>query len=108
MGVNSQESNSPQRNGSETVPSCNTSPEFPSFFGTTYPGQVHAADMFASDYRPQDVNDAFYKGLALFSSALDQWLPCYTPTPSSGNSGQKLSSGKCSCFSRSFLRVSED
>jgi hypothetical protein len=104
MGVNSQESNSPQRNGSETVPSCNTSPEFPSFFGTTYPRQVHAADIFVSPNSTSDQADAFFKGLALFSSALDQWLPCYTPTPSSGDSVQKLPSGKCSCFSVVFAR----
>jgi hypothetical protein len=105
LSINSQESNSPQRNGSETVPSCNTSPEFPSFFGTTYPRQVHGVDIFALPSSPQDERDAYVKGVTLFSSALDQWLSCYTPTSSGGDSGQKLPSGKHSCFFQSFCVV---
>jgi len=84
LSVNSQESNSPQRNGSETVPTCNTSPQSPSFFGTTYPQQVHAADMFMVSSDPQGKIDAYAKGVALFSSALDHWLPCYKTALSTG------------------------
>lgn len=87
LSVNSQESNSPQRNGSETVPACNASPQFPSFFGTTYTQQVHGADVFLISDGPQDQVDAFNKGLTLFSSALDQWLSCYHVASSSPSSG---------------------
>jgi len=94
LSINSQESNSPQRNGSETVPACNTSPQFPSFFGTTYSKQVHGADAFSVDGDTQAEVDAYVKGVTLFSSALDQWLPCYSWASSvgadRGNSGQRL------------------
>jgi hypothetical protein len=103
--VNSQESNSPQRNGSETVPSCNISPQFPSFFGTTYLQQVHGADMFLNSKYPQDQQDAYAKGLSLFSSALDRWLPCHTATSSTSgarSTGSHSSSGKPAGLSRHF------
>ena len=96
--MNSQESNSPQRNGSETVPACNNSPQFPSFFGTTYPQQVHGADMFLASSYPQGKMDAYAKGVALFSSALDQWLPCHSGASNTsgdhGRSSMRLSSGE--------------
>ena len=104
LSVNSQESNSPQRNGSETVPACNTSPGSPSFFGTTYPGQVHGVDLFAAPDGTQDEMDAYIKGVTLFSSALDQWLQCYHSSGKS-NSGWRLSSGKRSHSFRSFFIV---
>jgi len=98
LSVNSQESNSPQRNGSETIPTCNTSPAFPSFFGTTYPQQVHGADVFSAPRDSQGEKDAYAKGVTLFSSALDQWLPCYKPGGSNDvngkNNGRGLSSGR--------------
>lgn len=107
LSVNSQESNSPQRNGSETVPTCNTPLQFPSFFGTTYPQQVHAADIFMTSGSSQGKMDAYAKGVVLFSSALDQWLPCYTAASSangshSGGSGrghERLSSGRSASIS---------
>jgi hypothetical protein len=106
LSINSQESNSPQRNGSETVPTCNASPQSPSFFGTTYPKQVHGVDVFSVPTDTQGEKDAYAKGITLFSSALDQWLPCYGPAFSigtdRGNTGQRLSSGKCSCLFRCF------
>lgn len=89
LSVNSQESNSPQRNGSETIPACNTSPQFPSFFGTTYPQQVHGADMFLRSTYPQSKQDAYAKGVALFSSALDQWLSCYKASGGTSGSGSQ-------------------
>jgi hypothetical protein len=91
--VNSQESNSPQRNGSETVPTCNTSPQFPSFFGTTYPQQVHGADIFSAPGDSQGEMDAYAKGVTLFSSALDQWLPCYHAASSAKNTNGDPGSG---------------
>jgi len=104
LSVNSQESNSPQRNGSETVPTCNTSPQFPSFFGTTYPQQVHGADVFMSSRYPQGDRDAFAKGGALFGSALDQWLPCYTPAPCT-DGGNNIGSLRMSSGERSSSRL---
>ena len=88
LSINSQEFNSPQRNGSETIPTCNSSPQFPSFFGTTYPNQVHGADLFSEPKDPQDQKDAYTTGLTLFSSALDQWLPCYQQTSNGGDHGR--------------------
>lgn len=111
--MNSQESNSPQRNGSETVPNCNTSPQFPSFFGTTYPHQVHAADMFLVSNYPQEQKDAYAKGQVLFSSALDKWLPCHGNASSTGGdhgrSSERSSSSKCACVadSRKLNRFSK-
>jgi len=115
LSVNSQESNSPQRNGSETVPTCNTPPQFPSFFGTTYSQQVHGADMFSSPRVPQGQQEAYAKGLTLFGSALDQWLSCYNATPSTGgvrgNDGHRSSSGwllLASILFGSFLSLALD
>lgn len=109
LSINSQESNSPQRNGSEIIPACNTSAQFPSFFGTTYPKQVHGADVFSVASDTQDEVDAYVKGVTLFSSALDLWLPCYSSAFSVGtnrdNSGQRLSSGKYSISFRRFWAV---
>jgi len=51
-----------------------------------------------SDTQPEV--DAYVKGVTLFSSALDQWLPCYSSTfiVDNSNSGQRLSSGEYGSF----------
>lgn len=103
LSVGSQESNSPQRNASSTVPACGGTGKYPAYFGLTYAGQVHGSDMFSSGNNSKD-NKPFLDGLTLFEQALDSWLPCFglanqtdTTTPANTNNGGAL--GMCSaCF----------
>ena len=70
---------------------------------------MHGVDVFSVPRETQEEKDAYVKGVALFGSALDQWLPCYSSVSSSGNGGnggQKLSSGKFACFFLALLRCS--
>jgi len=85
LSVGSLESNSPQRNASSTVPACNTSPGYPSYFGLTYPGQVHGSDVFTSPLYPDALKQPFIDGLGLFGQALDTWLPCFGNVSASNN-----------------------
>ncbi|KAI5117335.1 hypothetical protein M0805_001940 [Coniferiporia weirii] len=90
MGLASIESNSPNRQPSLSIPKCNTSPTFPSFFGLTYANMVHVTDMrvlLTPDANHTDFKtigfyspvspEPFYAGLGLFQLALDEWLPCF-------------------------------
>ncbi|KAF5361184.1 hypothetical protein D9758_009040 [Tetrapyrgos nigripes] len=90
MGLASIESNSPHREPSVIVPTCNVAPSFPSFFGLTHSNMVHVSDMrvllvpdsnhsnfqTVGFYSPI-AQEPFYAGLGLFQLALDEWLPCF-------------------------------
>ncbi|KAJ3555468.1 hypothetical protein NM688_g2562 [Phlebia brevispora] len=90
MGLASIESNAPQRKPNPAVPSCNVSPEYPSFFGLTHADMVHVSDLrvlLTPDANHTDFQtvgfyspisqEPFYSGLGLFEQALDEWLPCF-------------------------------
>lgn len=90
MGLASIESNSPFRTPTLSIPSCNSAPEYPSFFGMTYDNMVHVSDMrvlLVPDANHSDFKtvgfyspvspEPFYAGLGLFQLALDEWLPCF-------------------------------
>jgi hypothetical protein len=63
--------------------SADAAPANSTYFGTVYAAQVHAVDMAAFDGDAQDVIASFDKGLSLFTSALDKWLPAFKPGASS-------------------------
>lgn len=80
LSVDSTEFNSPQRQPNETVPGIDATSSNGSYFGTIYSGQVHAVDMFAPEGDLPERLASFDKGLNLFTSALDQWLPAFNST----------------------------
>ncbi|EMD39403.1 hypothetical protein CERSUDRAFT_93435 [Gelatoporia subvermispora B] len=104
MGLASIESNSPQRTPSVAVPTCNTAPAFPSFFGLTHANMVHVSDMrvlLTPDANHTDFKtvgfyspisqEPFYSGLGLFQLALDEWLPCFGQDKKSASMQERLS-----------------
>ena len=66
------------------VPQCNTPPAGYEVFGLVYPNAVHGQDMTKSLTVPANVTltsgTPMDSGLALFSEALDTWLPCWQPS----------------------------
>jgi hypothetical protein len=63
--------------------SADSAPSNGSYFGTIYPGQVHAIDMAAFDGDEPELIAAFDKGMDLFTRALDQWLPLFNVSDTS-------------------------
>jgi len=85
LSVGSLESNSPRRNASGTIPARNVSPQSPSYFGLTYPAQVHGLDMYMITESYSDAEKKpFLDGMALFEQALDGWLPSFEQSSSNG------------------------
>jgi len=80
LSVASTEFNSPQRQPNETIPGVDATLSDGNYFGTIYAGQVHAIDMAAFDGDKPERIASFDKGLSLFTSALDQWLPVFNST----------------------------
>jgi len=76
LSVASSEDNSPKRTASSTVPAYNKGGDGKSFYGAVYPKTVHAADLatFSSSSDPTR-EAAFRTGYAMFTKALDVWLP---------------------------------
>ena len=76
---------------------------------------MHGVDVFSVPRETQDQKDAYVKGVTLFTSALDQWLPCYSSVLGVGgggdgdiNGGQRLSSSEFACFFLELLRRSRE
>jgi hypothetical protein len=108
--VDSTELGAPQRKPNSTVPayvlaqcsnmlfhnhrSCNSSfdaaPPASGYFGVVYPGQVHVPDFFSYMSDLEGEKQAFDTGLRMFSAALDEWLPRFTP---GGNEKPQLNTG---------------
>jgi len=64
----------PQRKVVQTVPACNKAPEHGDVFGVVHNGTTHAQDL-SGDL--SDKTSPMVRGLNLFTSALDSWLPCF-------------------------------
>lgn len=59
--------------------------------------------MFLISNNPQGKKDAYVRGLALFSSALDHWLPCYSMTSSTNGNHGRVSERPSSRKSANFF-----
>jgi hypothetical protein len=91
LSVASQEDNSPKRTASSVVPAYNQGGASGSYFGIVYPKTVHAADLavFKSLDDPSR-RAAYQQGYALFTQALDEWLPNFkaAQTEDAANAGK--------------------
>jgi len=80
LSVASSEYNAPQRKANQTIPSATGHFDSSSFFGVIYPDTVHAKDLANFDGYTQQEALAFKTGLAMFTAALDEWLPTFNNT----------------------------
>ena len=55
----------------QDIPECGKSPDDNNVFGLLYPNGYHCSDMVGNS----TTNVA--EGVAMFSKALDKWLPCF-------------------------------
>jgi hypothetical protein len=77
--VASVEDGAPKRSPTTTVPAFDGQPDSSQYYGAVYSGQVHGTDFASGPNVPTGRNEASKTGLALFTAALDQWLPNFKP-----------------------------
>ena len=71
------ETRSPQRKVTNKIPRCGEAPPKSEVFGAIYKGATHVKD-FQVYYASHPAAKAAYKvGIQIFTSALEQWLPCF-------------------------------
>jgi hypothetical protein len=64
--------------------SFDQTPDPSTYYGVVYPGKVHVTDFFSKPALAPGEYDAFNDGFKMFTDALDEWLPKFSPwSPSS-------------------------
>jgi hypothetical protein len=103
LGVASTEYNAPQRTANKTIPSATGHFDNSSYFGAIYDNTVHAKDLANFEGYTSEEALPFKTGLALFTAALDEWLPAFNSSrdtqsnsSSSSNSTSTSSNGTSS------------
>lgn len=110
-GVFSIEPGSPEYQPTTKVPACGMTPENGTRYGAVYPGAAHVWDLHYAAYAAALSNDSQGRspqeaGLALFSAALDVWLPCFQAGASGNVTGPAPYKGSASFeHGRSMLMV---
>lgn len=77
LSVASIEYNAPQRKANQSTPSATGHFDSGSYFGVIYPDTVHAKDLANFNGYTQQQALPFKTGLAMFTAALDEWLPSF-------------------------------